>query len=47
MSRKKSKRTWRTWHLMILFTLGTLIERAGERMREWSAAALKKVWFPE
>jgi len=32
---------------MVLFTLGSLIERAGERMRDWSAAELKKAWFPE
>lgn len=42
---KKKKPSWRTWHLVALFVIGSIIERAGERMREWSGGKLKDSWF--
>lgn len=37
--------TWRTWHLVALFGVGSLLERIGERLREWSGDKLKDKWF--
>ena len=40
-------RSWRTWHLLLLFGLGSVVEWAGRALRDWAGAKLKASWFPD
>lgn len=39
--------SWRTWHLLVLFALGSVVSWLGESLRDWAGDRLKKAWFPE
>jgi hypothetical protein len=41
------KRDWRSWHLVAVFALGSVVEWAGQRLREWAGDQLKGKWFDD
>lgn len=40
------KRSWRSWHLLMLFALGAVLEELGKQLGGWAGERLKKAWFP-
>ena len=39
-------RSWRTWHLLAIFVVGTVVAWLGDQLKTWAGERLKKAWFP-
>lgn len=41
------KTMWRTWHLVAIFAVGSVLMWVAEQMKEWAGQRLTSAWFDD